>query len=241
MKTHRIVLSLVLLAIVFCSTQSYALTVSATDGVRAASADFEIVGSNLQVTLTNTSTVDVTDPTHVLTAVFFDLPGNVALTPISALLPAGTTVFFGSDGGGNVGGEWAYAAGLSGAPHGAPEGISSSGFGVFGQPNFNGSNLQGPDALDGLQYGITSAVDNPATGNAPVTGGYALIVNSVVFTLAGLPEEYSLDGLSNVSFQYGTALLDTNLTPPVPEPASMALLSLGLGGLVIRRFRKVRA
>ena len=111
-----------------------------------------------------------------------------------------------------VGGEWAYASVLVGAPLGATEGISSAGLGLFGGATFPGTNLQGPAAVNGLQYGITSAGDILATGNAAVTGGNALIQNQVVFTLAGV----GLSTVSNVSFQYGTALTEPNCTPPVP-------------------------
>jgi hypothetical protein len=120
-----------------------------SSGSLAASATFDIVGGQLQIVLTNTSAADVMVPAQVLTALFFDIPG-VTLTPVSAALTAGSTVYFGPDGGGNVGGEWAYASGLTGAPGSAALGASSSGFGLFGSGNFGGANLQDPDAVDGL-------------------------------------------------------------------------------------------
>src|SRR3972149_9928401 len=168
------------------SHQSYAgaidpLTFTCTSGNLAASAKFEQVGLNIVVTLTNTSPADVDDPPDILTGVFFDIDGVGALTSGSAVIGPGSTVAFGgTDPGGVVGGEWAYASVLVGAPLGATEGISSAGLGLFGGATFPGTNLQGPAAVNGLQYGITSAGDILATGNAAVTGGNALIQNQVV-------------------------------------------------------------
>jgi hypothetical protein len=204
-------------------------------GGHAASADFEIIAGLLWVTLTNTSTVDVLVPTDVLTAVFFDLAGVGALTPLSATLAAGSTVLFGPDGGGNVGGEWAYVSGLSGAPGGATEGISSAGFDLFGAGNFGGASLTPPDAVNGMAYGLVSAGDNSSTGNAPVTGGNALIQNSVVFQLSGVPQSYTLD-INNVTFQYGT---DLSEPVGVAEPGTLALLGVGL--LVVARGLRTRS
>ncbi|HOE66418.1 MAG TPA: PEP-CTERM sorting domain-containing protein [Candidatus Hydrogenedentes bacterium] len=178
----------------------------------------------------------------MLTGVFFTLAGDPALTSLSAVLTAGSTVFFGGTSPGNVvGGEWAYASGLNGAPRGANQGISSSGLGLFGAATFPGANLQGPNAVNGMQYGIVSLGDNPATGNAPVTGSNAFIHNAVVFTLGNLPMDFSLHDISNVSFQYGTSLTEPNFpgdTPVVPEPASFVLLGIGIAAFATRRTRK---
>jgi PEP-CTERM motif len=208
--------------------QAAPIVFTGTSGTLAAEASFDITAAGLlEVTLTNTSLVDVLIPTQVLTALFFDITGVGALTPLSALLGGGDTVFFDSQpAGGIVGGEWAYGSGLA-APGGATEGISSAGFGLFGGSNFAGPDLDNPLAINGLNYGITSAGDSSATGNAQVTGNVPLIQNSVVFTLGGLPAGFSLIGhIENVSFQYGTALNEPNID--VPEPASLSLLGLGL-------------
>lgn len=217
------------------SVASASVTFSGTSGNLAASAEFDISAGSLIVRLTNTSSADVMVPADILTGVYFDVAGSaLSLTPVSATLYGGSVVHFGSNGGGNMGGEFAYADGLVGAPGSADYGISSSGLGLFGNPNFNGPNLGGPAGVDGLQYGITSAGDNVATGNTPVTGSNELIKNSVEFTLSGLPQGFDLSSIGNVWFQYGTALSE----PQVSTPAPGALALLGLGGLVAGRRRR---
>jgi hypothetical protein len=98
--------------------------------------------------------------------------------------------------------------------------------------------------VNGLQYGITSAGDNPMTGNQAVTGSNALIHNSVIFTLGSLPVGFNLSSISNVRFQYGTALTDISFpgTPgtAVPEAPTMALIGFGLLGIRLARLRAGR-
>lgn len=232
-------LSLALTGIVLLAAEASAsVTFTGSSGSLSAEATFASSGSDLQVTLTNTSSADVLVPTDVLTAVFFSIAGNPTLTPLSAVLAPGSTVLFGTtDPGGVVGGEWAYKS---------ASGVSSTGLGIFGPGDrFPGSNLQGPTSPDGLQYGITSAGDNPSTGNTPVTGTNALIKNSVIFTLGGLPVGFALNDIGDVVFRYGTSLSEPSFpgTPQVPEPASV-LTWIGLAGLGLlvahRRRRSTR-
>lgn len=234
---------------------SVVFTGADTDG-RSASVDFtQLSGNQLQVTLTNTSTNDVLVPVDVLTGVFFDILSNPTLSRISAILADGSTILFppsgtGTDVGNSVGGEWAYRNYLSGAPGGARQGISSSGLGLVGPGDrFPGSNLQGPGSPGGLDYGLTSAGDNPATGNRPVTGKSALARNSVVFRLGNLPDAFQVGDISNVQFQYGTSLSEPHFAGfpsfnspnedlAAPEPS--ALLLFTLGGLMLCYYQRRR-
>ena len=243
---RNIVASIVALGVTVCAAiqpAKAAVTFSGASGDLSASAAFSIVGGNLQVVLTNTGIVDVTGPASILTAVFFDITGNPTLSSVSAILTAGSSVPIGpTDPGGVVGGEWGYKSGLAGAPGGAKEGISSVGLSLFGGATFPGTNLvvPGSGALDGPQYGITSAGDDPST----YAGRYTpLIQNSVTFELGSLPTGFALGQISNVSFQYGTASTDTHVGGVIPEPETYAMLLAGLGlmGFVARRRRQKNA
>jgi hypothetical protein len=221
----RLVFTFAVVSLMLSATATRAdISFSYSSGDLAASAAFGVSGGNLVVTLTNTSLADVLVPTQVLTAVFFDLPGGVTLSPVSALLGPGSTVLFGPANGGNVGGEWAYAA-LTSPPAPGNTGISSAGLGLFGDGNFGGANLQGPVSVDGLQYGLTSAGDDPTTGNWPVTGKDALIKNQVIFTLSGIDAAFDPSTISNVTFQYGTSLNENVL---IPAPAAALIGAIGL-------------
>lgn len=203
---------------------------------RAARVEFAQSGSNLVVTLKNTSVSDALVPTDILTAVFWSFSGSApSLSRVSAVLGAGSFVVNDPQpAGGVVGGEFAFASGF--APvSGGTFGLSSVGLDLFGPPDrFPGPDLEPPTSPDGLQYGITSAADNIATGNGGLLGT-PLIVDTVVLTLSGLPVGFDLGSIQNVSFQYGTGLSEPRI-PGVPGPGAAGLLGLG-GVLALRRRR----
>ncbi len=250
-QIYRRIVALAGIATISVAAQTNAfasVTFLGTNGTLSAAVNFDVVAGNLKITLENMSLADVISPTGggaILTSVFFDLSPTTTLTPVSAMLGLGSIVAFGPNGGGNVGGEWAFGSSLSGAPGNAGLGTSSSGFGLFGQANFNGSNLQGPTAVSGLQYGLTSVGDNLATGNAAVTGQFALIKSSVVFTLSGNPVFTAIENytISNVTFQYGTDLSEPHVpgylvAANVPEPTTMSICALLLMSFAARGCRK---
>ncbi len=200
--------------------------------------------STLKVILTNTSNLDVMEPSDVLTGVYFKFntlsptlvantafvgsttntvtPGNPSGLPNSYVIssgnnpsPGGTSGSTISGPGTDVGSEFAFRGNLAGN---VQYGISSSGLGLFGPGDrFDTStNLQGPADPDGIQYGITSAGDNINTGNGGIFGQH-LVKNTVVFELTGWSFQ-TVSDLANlfsmVRFQYGTALSEPTITPP---------------------------
>lgn len=221
-----------------------AIVFNGSSGSLAASASFNLTGTQLTAVLTNTSAADALVPIDILTGVFFNVTGGSGLlAPLSAI-SGGPTYLNGvqvSPAGTAIGGEWAYA-GVS--QYGANAGISSSGLGLFGPGDLfpPAINLAGPADPDGLQYGITSAGDNLATGNTPLMTN-ELTKNSVSF-LFDVGNAFSLSQIGTVTFQYGTALNEPSFpgtsssnggppsSGPIPEPSSgsMALLALGLLG-----------
>ncbi|MGA2603222.1 MAG: XDD4 family exosortase-dependent surface protein [Verrucomicrobiia bacterium] len=202
------------------ATATFALSVSGTT-------------TDLVITLTNTADYKPNDPPDMLTAVFFTLAGDPTLTKVSGLLGAGSgAVESGTNltiAGGVIGGSWAYAAGLRGAPGGANEGISSTAYSFFGPCNlFPGSKLPGDcNPPDGVAGGLTSVIDDGSKYDGGLKG-LPFIKDSAVFTLSCVPASFSLPEISNVSFSYGSIPDQVIAAMLVPEPSVIALTGAGL-------------
>lgn len=213
----------------------------------SASATFEIDGDTLMITLRNTSpSTSLPDiPGRTLSGLFWEFINDegITLTPVSAILAPGSSIVgvcnvrdceFES----NVGGEFGYrVAGLQG---GSDRFISSAGYQIPGfRGNFNGDNLHAATGLGGIDFGIVS----PALGYSPNfnLSAVPVIMGRVSFTFSGA-SGLSLDDIRNVSFQPGTSL-QANYVPAsvVPEPASIALVAVGLAGLAAARRKHRRS
>lgn len=216
-------LAIVAPASVFAAPISF----TGVSGNLAATVTFDISGSNLLVTLDNTSSADVTVPADVLGAVFFDITGSPTLSAVSAFIHSGSAMVNGTAPGGDVGGAWAYKSGLSGAPGGAKYGISSAGYGLFGPPNvFPGADPDPSNGPAGMEFGLLSAGDNTSTGNSPILSN-PFTKHAVDFVLSGLPVGFQLTSISNVRMQYGTTIgSEPTYQAFVPEPATGAILAL---------------
>lgn len=223
-----------------------AVTFTGTNGSDlSASATFDIVGGHLQVTLTNTSGVDVNDPAQVLHALFFDIASNPALTYTSANI-CGSCTYVGTvnnSGSTNVGAEWAYLSNSSGLGGGVTQdyGLSSAGYGIFGPGNvLSGAPDQGGAVVppDGGDFGLLSAGYTPTGDNGGITNNQPYIKNSLIVDLGAY--NGSLSSVSNLRFQYGTALTDTHFGSGVPEPGTWAMMLLGFGGIGVSMRRRRR-
>jgi len=218
-----------------------AVTFNGTNGSNlSASATFDIVGGNLQVTLTNTSGVDINDPAQILHALFFDISGNPSLTYTSANICGSCTFTAAGPTGTDVGAEWGYITNPSGVTQNY--GLSSAGYGVGSYTFVSGATDQPHQGTPpaGGDYGLVSAGYTSAGDNGGVTNNQPYIKNSVIFNLGAF--NGSLGSVNNIRFQYGTALTNANLpgTPPVPEPATWAMMLVGFAGIgvAMRRRRK---
>lgn len=214
-------------------------TNGASGNVLSASAQFDLSGSSLTVTLTDTATSanNMYAPSDVLTAVYFGTTSLAALTPETASLDGSTVV---SPDGTNVGSNWEFLGGFS-PVRGLVNGISASGLSVFGQGNFNNCvTISTCNNLGGIDWGLVPSFFPPSQGINGGVGGRTLVDDSVQFTLNTMPG-FSLASINSVQFQWGTSNDEFSAratTDGAPEPSTFILVG---GGIALAAFwRKKR-
>ena len=215
-------------------------TNGASGNVLSASAQFNLTGNTLTVTLTDTATSanSVYVPSDVLTAVYFGTTSLAALTPETASLDGSTVV--GPDGT-SVGSNWEFLGGFS-PVRGLVNGISASGLSVFGQGNFNNCSASSScNNLGGINWGLVPSFFPPPQGINGGVSGRTLVDDRVQFTLNTMPG-FSLASINSVQFQWGTSNDEFSATAAsAPEPSTFILVGGGIAlAAFLRRKRQPR-
>jgi hypothetical protein len=193
----------------------------------------------------NTGTFAPANANDILAGIFFTINGDPELTPESADVASGSSVVdhrlpLGFDD--DVGSQWAYRNDLVGTPNGTDEGISSESSKSFNTKDLSSNKkIKGFGSFSGVSFGITTLADLGSHTRSNLKN-QAVIQNSVVFTFSGLPSNFSLSDISDVTFQYGTSIKAPDLVGElmannVAEPPTIALVALSLLGAfgVMRR------
>lgn len=227
------------------------VTFAGSSGHRSAAVTFTHTGTQLTISLQNTSNADALAPDDVLAGIFFGMADGstnaLSKSGGTARVGGGSSVYQLGDGPGypagflqrpdivDIGGEWAFKA-FSRVDY--EYGLGSSGFNSpfeFGVGDlFGGTNYSGPKSPNGMQFGLLSAGDDLSTRNGGMieSAGEYFIKDSALFTLV-VPETFVLSDIDAVRFQYGTSLGQPShpgVIIPLPAAAWAGLALFGVLG-----------
>jgi hypothetical protein len=238
------------------SSAAFVTYIGSDSSGHSATAKFDLTGSVLSVTLTNTGTG--TSNADVLQNLYFAASGvtNSTLTEGTATAGAGSVIRFNGGtvalGAQDVGGEFGAINNTSFTSNSLAfnYAIGSAGRGVLGSTDAPFSSTSttildsyvNPTPNSGVPPdGPTGGLVNGFTGNSNM----AFIDNSVTFTYT-VSGSFSLSQLTRVGFAYGTSTSDTfltgtggNVVNSVPAPAGL-ILAAGMVpflGVLRRRLR----
>jgi hypothetical protein len=216
----------------------------------SASADFELSGGNLVITLTNTLVnPSQTTPGDVLTDVDFSINGSGAVTGTGGSVIASAVGNNGVDvtatTGTDVTAGYQFATGVTttnGPPLTSEFGVSATSYNGSGATATTVTNMA-PDTsagqiftpIDGSNWGL---VPNLASTTGLQSGGNNYFVfNSVTITLP-VTTTFSLSDITGVFFTFGSEQAGIPSSPSVPEPSSMAIAGLGSLGFLAYGLRR---
>lgn len=230
-----------------------------TDGTNlSALAKFWVAGGKLNLELTNDSTAN-TQQNDLLGALFFELPSGMTLSGGEAKIGSASGAYSWTGSAWtpfpplpdipfpaltDIGAEWGYSSGGdfdADGPGATNAAVSALGYGVLDSPKYKfdpSGNLSGPwpyggktpYPIDGPDWALLSSTGTGWSGNE---GPY--VVDTALFCWADPGIDLAGD-VGEVWFQFGT---DLNYTP-IPEPTSMALLAVAMGGVVAGIRRRTR-
>jgi hypothetical protein len=225
-------------------------TANAAPAAGDAQAVFTLSGSDLVVTLSNLSTA-VTGNGAELTAVYWN-SDTISGTFSSVALAAGSSVLY--DGGSYTSGDhlsgdanvkgkqgtgWYGFGNNIGLDTGQQYALTGTGVTASPTPYLS---LLGEASTDPLYSGYNPNNPDGPAGGLVGTGGaganldkFAVVKNSLVFTISGMGSTFDLSSINNVQFQYNTSRANNNVVP-VPAAAWMGLSSLA--GMALIRFRR---